>query len=471
MVQTHVIVELEEGALTVTRGETNGRATKVIHCQRVPLPDLGRDTLAAVLRAVARESLQDNSGVHVIFGDRRLQHFVATLPKLPIADVNSFLVREALRLTAMPNAEEVLLAPRLVRRSKGGGLVVAAATMPRNVWDPLREAFGECGVPVLSLNSIEACLALGAETETDQPWAAIECTAGRARFVLCDGKSVVQVRRFMVGTAENDPDEFAAQLALELPRTVEWLREAGHPAPVTLVLGNRPGLDPAALDLTRGDVAVVVRTTLGSDLDAEQELPSLASAALLRELARAVDIPSLLTSPQLRLPPSRWRPVWLSAGIAAGLACSFSAVQDTRALLTLWEQLADAKTAREQLQHRAMAALADGEEPSESPADGGRLRAALDSRRPASRLLAEVCNLAAPGVSIDSLQFASAERVVLTGVVQGSTRTDALAVLAEFASRVQGLPYLASGAHEEVFEVSGQSNQFRFRLGVAWRTS
>jgi hypothetical protein len=157
--------------------------------------------------------------------------------------------------------------------------------------------------------------------------------------------------------------------------------------------------------------------------------------------------------------------------MAAGFLCSFSALRDFRALTSLWDGLGKVKAEREQLHRQVLATRDDAPAPALSTADATRLESALGLRRPASRLVAEVCNAAAPGVLLDNLQFASNERVVVSGVVSGPTRTAALAALAQFASSVQGLPYLLAGAQEDVYEVAGEVNQFRFRLGVAWRNS
>ncbi|MBZ0152236.1 MAG: hypothetical protein K8J09_11960, partial [Planctomycetes bacterium] len=98
-----------------------------------------------------------------------------------------------------------------------------------------------------------------------------------------------------------------------------------------------------------------------------------------------------------------------------------------------------------------------------------RLTAALGLRRPASRLVADVNNAAGAGVSIDELKFASMDRVVVTGLVEGSSRKEALANMAGFARQVHKLAYLTADSQDEIVEVAGARNRFRFRLTLAWR--
>lgn len=477
----HAIIEIEEGALTLTFGVRIGGRVHVTRCLRTPLADLGRDSLAEALRPLANDHLQDSDGVHVILGERRVQHFVSALPKLPATEVADFAVREALRVTSMPGAGEVLVAPRLVRRAKGGKLVIGVTALPRNVWEPLREAFKQCNLRVSSLHSTEACLAAGAfaalrslrlvksEATAIERSAVVECGAGRARFVLCDGKSAVQVRRFMVGAAEANGDALAAQLAMELPRTIDWLRETGHQLPGVLVLGHRVALGDEAAEGLRGDLARVVRApSIEVTGDAT---PSLASTTLLQQLADRDGLPSLLDPPRVRLPVPGWRRLLLPAAAAAGGLFSLYAVHERRATYALRDQIADTMAERETIRQQLVAADVVIRAPFETGAQVQQLNAALGLRRPISRLLAEVSNAANDQVRLDGLQFASNERVVLTGVVRDVTRTGALAQLAEFADRVRALPYLEPYGQEDVGEVLGQPSQFRFRLGMAWRDS
>jgi hypothetical protein len=469
--QTHAILELDEGTLTVTLGGRIAGATKVQHCHRLPLADSGRDAMAEVLQPIARDLLRDVDGVHVILGDRRMQHFVNALPRMPARELDEFVLREALRVTSMPNAGELLVTSRLVRQQKGGKLVVGGVALPRTVWEPVRLALRACNIEVLSLQSTESCLALAAPPEDQERYAVVECSGGRARFVLCDGKSPVQVRRFMVGNAEQNPEALAAQLAMELPRTLEWLRETGHQVPSALVLGNRISVDESTLDVIRGDLARVVLPPFAADGGRGYEAPSLASTALLNSLCRGETPASLLAGSRLRLPASPWHRLWLAAAIAIGGLATWHGLQSLAAHEANGRLLAEVGQQRENLRHQLVALTGDTGDTQVQAADQHRLAQALGRRRPVSRLLAEVSNAATEDVAVDALQFASSERVVVAGVVRGATRAAALALLAQFAGRVRALPYLESTGQEDIGEVTGLPCHFRFRLGMAWRNS
>lgn len=469
---THAIVELEEGALTATVATRAGRITKVLRSVRVALPDLGRDGLAKALRGLAADVLQAVTGVHVVLGERRIHHFLSTVPNMPAREVTGFVLREALRVTGMPSNEDVLVAPRLLRRLPGNRLVIGSTALARNVWEPIREAFQQAGIEVFGLHSMEATLALATSAAAGPLQAVLETNAGRARFVLCDGRFPVQVRRFLIGGGnDGNSSALAAQLAMELPRTFDWLRETGHGQPAVLLLGARVGIDDESMEMIRGDLQQVVRAQGALAVVGEQAMPGLGVARLFDGLFDGVVPPSLLAPPEIRLPWSAARVASLLAAAAAGLACSWSGVIDGTAFLGSRNELQAAAAATQQLQNQLQelqrAASAQGGE----TVDETRLQAALQLRRPISRLCSEVSNCAEASIHLDELKFASTERIVVTGVVQGESRKGALATLASFSKRLRELPYVLSDGQEEVAEVAGQQSRFRFRLSLSWRNS
>ncbi|MBM4063471.1 MAG: hypothetical protein FJ265_20585, partial [Planctomycetes bacterium] len=149
--QTHAIVELEEGTLTATVGVREGGTARITASARLPLLEPTREALADALRSLASGALQGVAGAHVVLGDRRMQHFVSTVPRMAPAEVADFVVREALRVTGMPSAQEALAAVRLLQRLPGGRLAVGVTAIARNVWGPLREAFEQVHLEVLGL--------------------------------------------------------------------------------------------------------------------------------------------------------------------------------------------------------------------------------------------------------------------------------------------------------------------------------
>jgi hypothetical protein len=468
--QTHAIVELEDGSLTITVAAPKGRTSKVLQCIRIPLADLSKDAVGNALRSFDEGVLAGTKGVHVVLGERRIQHFVSTVPKMSGSDVSEYVVREALRLTGMPSAEDVLVAPRLLRRLPGGRLVLGATALARNLWEPIHDAFRSVGIDVLSLQSMEACLALAAKPEHGNHVAVLECNGGRARFVLCDGVCPVQVRRILIGGGgEGNAGALVAHLAMELPRTIDWLRETGNAAPSLLLLGSRVHVDADSIEMIRGDLERAIKAETYLETAEGQAAPGLGVAMLLHAIAAGSVPASLLNPPVVKLPYGATHILGLAAVAAAGLVCSLSAVVDGREFLALHHHVDVAASETQRLSNELAQIARESVNASTVDPEGGKLQAVLNLRRPISRLISEVSNAASEKIHLDELKFASSEKVVVTGVVQAGSRKDALAAMADYSRQLRTLPYLQNNGQEEINEVAGQSNCFRFRLMMSWR--
>lgn len=465
--QVHAIVEIEEGTLHVVVGGRDGRQLRVLRSTRLPLPDLNRDALATALRGLGGDLLHGASGVHVVLGDRRAQHFVTTLPRLGSAAAMQFVVREAARLSGQSVGAELLVKARFLRRRRDGKLVVGATSLPRAAWAQLAEAFEASGLPVLGLHTMEECLARAA-LGRDDAVAVVETNTGRARFVLCDGDCPTQVRRFLVGAGEGNGHAMATQLAMELPRTFEWLRETGQAVPRTLVLGHRVGVDDESMVMLQNeDLAQVLRAPVRLVVDEGQVPPGLAASELLAALANGAPVTSLLGLQRLALPFGSGRLLGLLATAAAGIAASVFAVRQGMELWQLRQQvrgLAEQQAVLDADVEPEPGAAPMGEVPTDA-----RLQAVLVRRRPISLLLADISAIAEPELSVEDLRFGGNDRLLVAGVVQGKSRQQALAAIAAFSKRLDAIPYLATGGDEEIVEVPRLPNSFRFRLGMTWR--
>lgn len=465
---THAIMELEEGALNLVVGAREGPSIKVRRSLRLPLADLGRETLTGVLRNLGNDALLGATGVHVVLGERRVQHFTSTVPRMGVGDMVGFVTREALRLAGLQSSADILVATRLLRRT-GDKFQLATTAVAKSVWEPIGAAFAACSLPVLGLYSMETCLALGAELRAVGPVAVLECNGSRARFVLCDGQSPVQVRRFLLSSGENQAAALTTQLAMELPRTFDWLRETGQPVPKSLVLGLRAVLEDGAVAMLKGEeLQSVIAAESPLEVAAGQPTPTLGVARLLQKLVLGGAPASLLAAPRLLLPMGRSRLAGLAAMVVAGFAASWSAAIDGTAMLAARDELAQARAETNTLSAAVAAGL--GQLVPAADEDGAaRLHEALVMRRPISRLLGDASNAVAGDIVLDEIRFASADRIVVCGLASGATRQGALAALAAFGKRLREMPYLRADGQDEITESPGQGNRFRFRLGMAWR--
>ncbi|MCR9246608.1 MAG: hypothetical protein NXI31_16365 [bacterium] len=468
---TYAILEFEEGSMALTVGGSVAGTAEIFACNRFPLVEINSDTVRNALRALGSDPLRGAKGVHVIVGDRRATHFVATVPRMTEAEVGSFLTREALRLASLTEAGDLLLAPRLLEVLPDRRLRIAMSALPTGIWDRVQKACAAAGVEVLSLHTTESCLALAAPPE-DSDTAVLELSGGRARFVYCSHNAPVQVRRFILG---NGPDAgsmaLAAQLAIELPRTYDWLRESGHDEPRSLIVGNRLGLDEDSIEMLRGDLESVGPPEDAWRVTEGDSDPGLASTELMQRLFASTMPPSLLEMHVIRVPWPRRVVVSLAAAVLMGLASAVFGVFEAQKYLDIAEEAERLEADCDRLGQAVLQAQALAAPSGEFAVPDPQLELALSMRRPVSRLVAEVSNLATDRVHVESLQFASTEKVVLAGAVKGQSRQEALAVLSQFVDGLRELPYLQAGRGDEIQEMPGRPNLLRFRIAFSWRNS
>lgn len=468
--KTHAIIEIEEGSLTLTIGAKAGNSARIFSCERFPLSDTGGEAVGGVLRGLGTDPLRGAAGVHVIVGDRRASHFVATVPKMPPGEVADFVTREALRVSSLTSPADLMVAPRLLRQPGGGRLEIAASALPASVWQPFASALEASGMEVLALHTSETCLALAAPADVANA-AILEYSGGRARFVLCDGDAPARVRRFILGSSEGGSMALAAQLAIELPRTYDWLRENGHSEPRVMVLGNRLCLDDDSVEMLRGELEEIDKATFGWELPEEGAAPGLATLTLMGRLFDEKKVPSLLARPEIRVPWSRARIGSLVAAAAAGVALSVGAVADARGYMEASDERARVSAECARLEQQAFALESQAAPAGETSSRHPQLELALSMRRPISRLIAEVSNNATDRVYLEALEFSSTERITVRGVVKGRTRQEALAVLSQFVNGLRALAYFEADGQDEVNEVPGKPHCLRFQLGISWRNS
>ncbi|MFO1078645.1 MAG: hypothetical protein U1E73_13050 [Planctomycetota bacterium] len=336
--------------------------------------------------------------------------------------------------------------------------------------EPVRRGHRRRRVHVLGLHTMEACLALAAAPDSRRV-AVLECSVGRARFVACDGDAPVQVRRFMVGSGDVHSSALVAQLAIELPRTLEWLRESGLPAPSSVLYGNRLGIDEDGQAALRGEMERFEPAPLDARFAPDAVVPGLATLALLRRFAHGGAPTSLLEEPQLRVPWSRRKVGSFAALALVGAAMAWFGVGQGRGWLQARREHEVIATRAHEVEVRLAAASGLAAPGGETSVSADQLTRALGTRRPISRLIAEVSNAAGDEIGLDSLQFGGGDRVVVAGVVEAQSRSGALAALSAFTGKLRELAYVVADGQDEVTEVGGMPNVLRFKLGMAWRRS
>lgn len=468
----HAIIEIEEGSLNIVVGGREGGHTKVVRSLRVPLSDLTAATIETALRSVSGDVLQGATGVHVVIGDRRSQHFLSTLPKMPPRDAIAYVTREALRLGNLQSAEDILVSTRLVRVLPGNKMQLGSTAVPRSIWRPIEEALTNHGLQILGLHTIESCLAMTTDPDFSEPVAVLDCNGSRARYVVSVDQTPVQVRRFMIGGGaggEVNEASMMTQLAMELPRTIDWLRETGQALPRRTAVGTRVGISQASLEMLVGEeTGELGFADCKVQWAAELIAPGLGVAGLLERLASGRKMQSLLDVPKLSLPMGSRHLVSMAAAVCVTVLAGYSAVVDGTAWLETCDQAGQVESECQELEMQ-IEDVEMGSEPTVASGANPALDRALTMRRPVSRLISEVSNSAGDGIRLEEIRFASKSPIVISGQVEGASRQDALAAMGAFTQKVHAMDFVVARGQDEVSEVEGLANRFRFQLNLSWR--
>jgi hypothetical protein len=463
------VVEVEEGAMALTVAAVSS-SIEIRAAARVAFREPTGAALSAALQSLREHLPPGLTGVHVAVGDRRLQHFVTKAPRLPHGELRGFVRRECRRRGSLTADAEVRAHARVLDRRMGRVLSLGVTAATAAVVEPVADACARSGLSLASLTSIETAIGAALDRETAARAAVLDCSAGKARFLLCERGAPTHVRRFLLHGADAAPADaamLAAQLAMEVPRTLEYLKEQGAEPPQVLLVGPRVAVDDADLGLLQGDVPEVRRFDPG--LAAGTEVPGLATIGLLRLLRRGRRPPSLTADIDLELPARPLQRLLPFAAVLVGAGAAVLAWQNVPAGLRLHAERAGVAEERARLEGElAQLAVAAPAGEAASP-DQLRLLEILAQRRACSLALQRLCEAVPDGVLLDAIRFAGADRVVVVvvaGTAAGADRLQALTRLGAFAQRLESVPFLQRTGVERI-EDAAPGVRFAFDLG--WR--
>lgn len=462
-----VVIEIEAGALSLTVARQRRGGSQVLRCARRPLPDPTAEAMAAVLVQLIADAPLPTRDVHVLLGSHGLMHFAVQTPRLSDDVLRDLVVREARRHGALAADTAIVAHVRAGGPDRGSlaSLAVCAASVA--VVDPVLAACARAGLRVRSLTSVEDGLAAAAAGRRECA-AVLEVVGGRIRFVTCRAGIPFLSRRFLVAGGEAaDPEAISAQLLLEIPRTLDWLREQDAPPPERLLVGHRSSLRPADLAQLQELGMPVARLAAAVAVDQGIATPSLSTVGLLRRLHEdGGGLGSLhLGGVHLRLRRSRTQVARDAALVAVALAGGALAVERWQRLQPLLVQREQGAAEIARLQDALSAeagAAPGGETASRSVVDA----AVLGRRRPYSLALARLCELVPDGVRLTELRLDD-DRLTLTGRATGTSRLAALSSLQRFASVLRAVSWLGGGRDVVEDAVDGAAVGFVFER--VWR--
>ncbi|MGE3174641.1 MAG: hypothetical protein AB7O97_18560 [Planctomycetota bacterium] len=447
------IIEIEEGYLTCTAATITRRSVTVGACVRVPFPECTAANLGNSLRLL-REQVGELDRVWVLVGDRRILHSVVRVPPMLPDELRAFVRREALRQGGLSAGAELVAHARL-SRPEGTMHRVSVCAAPAGVLEPIRRGCAEADVALLGVLSIENGIAGVLDQDLPERTAVIDFAGGKARFLVYERGQLTHMRRFLVhgvDSAAGMRDLFVAQLAMEVPRTLDYLREQDCDPPQCLLVSHSIAAGEDLLAMTEGQIPEVRTYQPTVRLAAGEDEPSLATLGLLQKLQRGRRLPLLTEDVALTLPPQPLRIAARAAAAVVGVAGLVVGMQqhgEARALRIERQGLEAAidrsrnEIAR-RLQPVPMVETLDPEQ--------AREQQILSRRRPISRCIARLCELVGPELHYDAIAFPDRHHLELHGGVAARNRLEALRVLGEFGEALGAVPFLERTGSEDLYD-------------------
>ena len=410
--------------------------------------------------------------VHLALGERRFHHFLLRIPLISATELRAVALREARRLTSASNESAFRLGIRHLRAAGGAWHEFAVVAAETAWFDAVLEALRSAGLAIESTTSIEDATLAGLPEDCPPTFAAISRSGERLRYLHCQDGGIVQVRR-LVAPDLDDPTMVTTHLAIEIPRTSEFLAQNGWRAATECILTADLGIDQELAkllvneDLTRVRTAPAPHVPTSSGAGAESSLPASLQGLTQRILER--DRAWSLTNDFV---PKYWRSkTWLarrvggSAVILLGLAAA------------LWSGYrwfvtgGDVARLRARLEHLTLGdpgnlePLMDRDRVEREFSQNWR-----DRRRPVSRALADLIACATEGVYFAAIRLdAKQDRITVDGWCQTPSRRETLEKIAEVLASMRVLPMLRPAA-ENVTAVAGAPvGRLDFHVAMVWR--
>jgi hypothetical protein len=463
-----VLIEIEEGSATLTHVVGRGRGARITAVRRTSLPSTDAEDLGQALATLRQGLALEGAEVHVAFGDRRFLHFSLDLPALTPGELRAITGRECRSRGSIPPETRVHAVCRFLRRTTDGHRRYAVVGIAENALSSLLAGLRRAGLDPTSVTSLEDAIA---SAPTPPPQGAIACIdvgPGRARFVYCDGGGATQVRRILVprfDPGSGDAATVAMHLAMEIPRTLDYLAGHGLPPPRTIVTTHELPLAAELPSMLPGAAMDVVQFVPPIRPDSDEAPPGFATFGLWHR-SRSARAPSVHRGIELVLPRSWTRTIAASAA---------AAVVGTSIAIGVWlRQEIDAGVQMQQeferqvAELRAVRSTTDDEDPTAIDADDERLGTLAGMRRPVSRMVAQVAASVPSELALASLTLARDDRIDLRGVATTTDRRAGLAAIAQLTGRLREVGYLAPDG-EEIRE-NGETGALAFRILLGWRT-
>ncbi|MBI5850653.1 MAG: hypothetical protein HZB39_06375 [Planctomycetes bacterium] len=470
--QSHVVLEIEEEQLVATIADLTRRNATIRSCRRVAIDKPGEEDLAKAFRTVLEGENLANAEIHVVLSDRRFQHFHLDLPRVPARQLREIVEREARRRGKLAAEEEVICGHRLTRRLPQGMQRYAVVALPAAAFRPIERALARRDAKATTLTSLPDALARALPRGLPDRVLVLEITGSKAHIAFCEDAAAVQVRRILLppvlASGEGPLEPIVSHLALEMPRTLDYLESQKLGRPEAMVVGHVMRLPDEYLRMVAADVGDCVPYTTPYAVPEGCPEPGMATYGVLQAEVRRQRF-SLIG--EWQTPASRR--LKRVAGVIVGgtVACAvWGATElslDEAALRAKRDELRShtATLVERGTQEAGPTPVPAGEVAAGSSADLESLAVIFAQRKPISLLVAAACNALPEAGRFTRMHIESEGAIELAGSIDIADRIEALRALASVVDRLGSIAFTTDWSET----VAERRDGLTFEVRGGWR--
>jgi hypothetical protein len=315
MAKTLLTADYEDRHLRVLIARRARVGPTILSARTFALKDGDPATLAAALKAAARDVRAEATDLILTVGDRACAagHVTQSPPPDP-AELKALIASTARRIGMYSDREELTIAYRESAKGEAWGANVSVA--PRASVAAIDGALRTLGFRRVAIALNEAVLAAGLSSGSGEPIAILDVRQERALLVLARGGDVLAARRiklpFGYSRDKGSALDVGPVLAGEAMRSFQYFQDQGHPEPTRVLVTGEVGPDshllPAIRDLLVVPLELAAPPALAA-LPKREATPLRWTVPLLSAVAGLDRVPWLVE-------PVR-RPLRITAAVAA----------------------------------------------------------------------------------------------------------------------------------------------------------
>ncbi len=457
----HILIEIDGDRWAATIADIRPGSYAVLKTHQVD--DVQREMATQIVDWLSDEG-HIAQPVHVAIADEHVVRFQINLPRLSRSERLAVVERQARAACSLSAEAPIEVAHRALGKAEKKLTKHAVLAVPHR--GVLGELMCHGDVKLATVCDSGEAVLHALPADLPEHLAVVDANSQGIRITYLQAGVPVQERSInLEREARVDMDALVRTLELEIPRTIDYVVDLGLPAPEAVAFAPSLGL----LEESQREVAQdlqIIPIDMQGPRPADEVRLGLATIGLLQHLSRGRGLTVL--DLKVAMPVALGKPILSALLIAMAVMGARNVVTFTRdgeLLRTRASQLNTLVAAWQLEQERVEEEMLRTDR-----ADLARINGILGMRRPASRLFAEVSNRAPTNTFLTEFTCTEDDGIRLEGHVDGSTRLDAIRLLAQYRAELMDVPFLQDVEETVRYdEQAGREETLLFSIDGRWR--